>query len=84
MKPSLTLILCGLFFAFILHSVWNLIGIFRSPVCVKEDKCYYSFLNTKPSLELYVYISDSSRYGNEELVFSDNKFEYMKSFEKYV
>lgn len=81
MKPSLTLVLSGLFLAFIGHSIWNLILIFESPTCTKGDVCYSSYLNKKPSLDLLLYLTDNSRSKREELILIE-KFDYEKYFER--
>lgn len=82
MRPSVTFILSGLFFAFILHSIWSLIGIFRAPSCVKDEACFRSYLNTNPNLELLVYVSDNSRSGNSQLLYNVDNFDYRSTWEK--
>ncbi|CAH1372638.1 unnamed protein product [Tenebrio molitor] len=84
MKVSVSFISVSLFLAFILHSIWNLIGIFRVPTCIKGDTCYKSYLNTNPSLDLLVFVSDNSRSGNVELVLNLDKFDYANKIEKDV
>ncbi|RZB62223.1 CLPTM1 domain containing protein [Asbolus verrucosus] len=84
MKFSLSFVLVGLFLAFILHSIWNLIGIFRVPSCVKGDTCYISLLNSNPNLDLFVFISDNSRSRNFELVLNIDKFDYNNKLEKEI
>jgi hypothetical protein len=82
MKVSVSFISVSLFLAFILHSIWNLIGIFRVPTCIKGDTCYKSYLNTNPSLDLLVFVSDNSRSGNVELVLNLDKFDYANKIEE--
>lgn len=82
MKPSVTLIFTGLFCAFILHSIWNLIGIFRAPNCKQGEVCFQSYLNSNPELELLVYVSDNSRLGNSEIIYNADNFDYRNIWEK--
>lgn len=83
MKPSFTLIFGGLFFAFILHSIWNLLLIFQAPVCQKGDVCYTSYLNLGPDLDLLVFTTDKRR-NNEQQILAVSNFNYEESFERYV
>lgn len=84
MKPSLTFIFSGIFLAFIGHSIWNLIQIFRPPICNVGDMCYSSYLNQKPSLDLLVYITDNSYSRGEELVLTLENFNYNQHIERYI
>ncbi|EEZ99580.1 lipid scramblase CLPTM1L [Tribolium castaneum] len=84
MRLSVSVISVGLFLAFILHSIWNLVGIFRVPTCTKGEKCYISYLNTNPNLDLLLFVSDNSRSGNVEQVFSLEKFDYNSRIEKEI
>ncbi|KAJ3629741.1 hypothetical protein MTP99_014112 [Tenebrio molitor] len=54
------------------------------PTCIKGDTCYKSYLNTNPSLDLLVFVSDNSRSGNVELVLNLDKFDYANKIEKDV
>lgn len=59
-RPSVTQIVCVLFLAYILHSIYSLYQIFSPAPCqpVKsENNCIQSYMRKKPSLELYVYTS---------------------------
>ncbi|KAJ8979574.1 hypothetical protein NQ317_019149 [Molorchus minor] len=84
MKPSISYIFTGLFFAFILRSIYSLYGIFQTPDCKERDVCYSSFLNTKRNLDLVVFVSDNSKSGNFERVLHLQKFNYTIAFEKDV
>ncbi|KRT81708.1 hypothetical protein AMK59_5229 [Oryctes borbonicus] len=84
MKPSLTLIFSGIFLAFIGHSIWNLILIFRPPTCNVGDICYTSYLNKKPPLDLLVYLTDNSRSKGEELVLALPNFDYNHPIERVI
>lgn len=83
MKPVFSYILIGLFFLFIFRSIYSLYTIFQAPTCITGDTCYISFLNEKPDLDLYVYVSDSSKSGNFREVLRSKKFDYSSPFERY-
>lgn len=83
MKPSLTFILFGIFFLLIARSMYSIYEIFQKPTCTKSDiKCYKSILNTKPDLDLYVFVSDSSRSPNYQLALQKTTFDYLNPFEE--
>lgn len=84
MKPVISYILIGIFFVFIFRSIYSLYSIFEAPKCKTDDVCYKSFLNEKPDLDLYVYVSDSSKSGNFREVLRLKKFDYLSSFERYL
>lgn len=84
MKPSITTIVSILFLLFIAHSVWNLMTIFQVPSCGQSDICYKSYLNSKPNLDLFVFISDNSRSGEFTEVLHVEKFNYHEKFEKKI
>lgn len=84
MNPVISNILIGIFFVFIFRSIYSLYSIFESPTCVSDDVCYKSFLNEKPDLDLYVYVSDSLKSGNYREVLRSKKFDYFSPFEKYL
>ncbi|CAH0547843.1 unnamed protein product [Brassicogethes aeneus] len=77
-------LLTTLFFAFILKSIYSLISIYQAPTCNSDEVCYNSILNKNPNLDLFVFISDNSRSGNYDLVFSENKFDFRKNFEREI
>lgn len=84
MKPVISYILIGIFFVFIFRSIYSLYSIFEAPTCITDEVCYKSFLNEKPDLDLYVYVSDSSKSGNFREVLRSKKFDYTSPFEKYL
>ncbi|CAH1155266.1 unnamed protein product [Phaedon cochleariae] len=84
MRPSLSFLLICVFFFFILKSIYSLIGIFQSPTCNKGDVCYKSFLNSKPKLDLFVFVSDNSRSGNFDEILHQHNFDYTSRFEREV
>ncbi|XP_069672324.1 lipid scramblase CLPTM1L [Periplaneta americana] len=58
--PSLSLILSGLFIAYIGHSVWTLAQLFVPPKCHVGEKCLTSYLHNKPNLQLVLFTSVKS------------------------
>ncbi|XP_018564004.1 cleft lip and palate transmembrane protein 1-like protein [Anoplophora glabripennis] len=84
MRPTISYILIGLFFLFILRSIYSLYGIFQAPTCNKGDVCYKSYLNSKPKLDLYVFVSDNSKSGNFDQVLFIKNFDYVTPLEKEV
>ncbi|XP_037085483.1 LOW QUALITY PROTEIN: cleft lip and palate transmembrane protein 1-like protein [Pollicipes pollicipes] len=59
-RPSLTLVLSGIFIAYILHSLWTIASLFLHPTCQGASKdCLQSHLSTKPKLQLLLYVSNS-------------------------
>nr|XP_023022991.1 cleft lip and palate transmembrane protein 1-like protein [Leptinotarsa decemlineata] len=84
MRPALNYLLIGIFFAFILKSIYSLYSIFQAPHCEKGSVCYKSFLNSKPKLDLYVFVSDNSKSGNFDEVLYRNNFDYNSQFEREI
>lgn len=83
MKPIFSYLLIGLFFVFIFKSIYSLYSIFEAPTCKTDEVCYKSILNNKPDFDLYVYVSDNSKYGNFREVLRSKKFDYTLQYEKY-
>lgn len=80
MQFSVTNLIAGIFLFFILHSIYNIVLIFRPPQCDNTDQqCYKSYLNAKPALELLVYTKDSSNY---DLVLHEKTFNYNEPFDR--
>ena len=50
--PSLSLILSGIFIAYIGHALWTLVQLFVPPKCQVGEKCLTSFLHNKPYLQV--------------------------------
>ncbi|KAJ8954097.1 hypothetical protein NQ318_004402 [Aromia moschata] len=84
MKPAISYLLIGLFFLFILRSIYSLYGIFQAPACKKGDVCYSSYLNSKQKLDLVVFVSDNSRSGNIDKVLHVKDFDYAFALEEEV
>ncbi|GLV45925.1 uncharacterized protein CBL_11722 [Carabus blaptoides fortunei] len=82
-RPSLTLILSGLFIAYVLHSMWTLANLFIPPKCT-EEPCFPSFFNTNPTLTLNAYTSESPKTtvsGAKQILHMEN-FNYDVSVDK--
>lgn len=58
--------------------------MFQNPTCNPEDVCYESFLNTKPDLDLLIFISDNSKSNSQTLILKLEKFDYLTSFQRDV
>ncbi|GAB6027980.1 hypothetical protein CHUAL_002206 [Chamberlinius hualienensis] len=56
-RPSLNLIISGLFLAYILHSVYTIYTLFTPPVCPENTHCIKPYLQTKQQLMLTLYSS---------------------------
>lgn len=82
MKLSITLILSLIFIGFILHSIWNLVILFKPPVCNEDsENCYEYFLNDKPKLDLVSYIHDGKN-GKPTLILAVIDFNYDEQFQR--
>lgn len=84
LKPTISLVFSGLFIAFILHSIWNLLLIFQAPKCSPGEVCFASYLNRKPELDLLIYMSDKSRIASYQQILMLKNFNYEEPFERYV
>ncbi|XP_048510209.1 cleft lip and palate transmembrane protein 1-like protein isoform X2 [Athalia rosae] len=76
--PSLSLVLSGVFIAYISYSIYTLSLLFVPPPCIEGRVCLTSFLNTKPQLGLHMYTSTMSRPFQKEVshVYSNRIFNY--------
>ncbi|XP_050698333.1 lipid scramblase CLPTM1L-like isoform X2 [Eriocheir sinensis] len=77
--PSLTTVVCGLFVAYILQSLWTLGQLFVHPSCPAPSDCYQPLIAQKPSLQLLAYTSpyrSPSRPNDLELLHRLNPFPY--------
>lgn len=54
--PSLTLILSGIFIAYIGHSIFSLSRLFTTLEC-SETPCFTSYLQTEPKLQMLLFTS---------------------------
>lgn len=85
-KPPLSLLFSGIFFGYIIYSLYSLSQLFVPPACKTEDTCLKSFLRNNPKLELYLFSSPSGRPSPHEVspVFSISPFNYSSTFEMYA
>ncbi|XP_033210206.1 cleft lip and palate transmembrane protein 1-like protein [Belonocnema kinseyi] len=76
--PSFSLIISGVFLAYICHSIYNISLLFIPPPCEKGQICLSSYLSTKPELQLDFFSSVMSRPLQAETthLFSSSKFNY--------
>lgn len=84
-RPSLTLILSGIFIAYIGHSMWVLSQLFAAPKCT-DKPCYTSFLSTNPKLQLLLFTSVQNNPVSKEVtkIATINNFKYRDSFLRLV
>lgn len=82
--PSFTLILSGVFIAYVLHSMWSLAQLFVPPSCNKEP-CFKSYLMMQPQLDLFTYTSETKKPSPQSvLTLHERNFDYDTNFNKYV
>ncbi|KAG0722035.1 Cleft lip and palate transmembrane protein 1-like protein [Chionoecetes opilio] len=85
--PSLTTVVCGLFVAYILQSVWTLGQLFVHPSCPAPTDCYQPLIATNPPLQLLAFtsLSRSPSHPRElELVHRLNSFPYDTPYEELL
>ena len=56
-RPSFTVVVSGIFIAYMLHSLWSLMQFFIPPKCEGTNKCVASFLEKNPQLNLILLTS---------------------------
>ncbi|KAJ8687174.1 hypothetical protein QAD02_022968 [Eretmocerus hayati] len=78
--PSLTLILSGIFIAYISYSIYEVSHLFKVPACTNKKRCFESYLKSKPSLRLNFFISTMRRPLDSEAynIYSKDNFDFMK------
>jgi hypothetical protein len=59
MKFSWSLVISGVFLAYIFYSMWTFAQLFRSLECSDQTTCFQSFLNKKPKMQLALFTSTS-------------------------
>nr|CAH7731544.1 unnamed protein product [Callosobruchus chinensis] len=84
MNPFFRLLLTGFFFMFVFNSMYSLYGIFVHSTCSKKDICYKSILNSRPSLDLHIFVSDNSASKRTDGVLHLVNFDYHEEFEKEI
>ena len=50
--PSLSVVLSGVFIAYILHSIWTIGSLYYPPKCVGKKNCIKSYLKSAPALQV--------------------------------
>ncbi|XP_011497238.1 PREDICTED: cleft lip and palate transmembrane protein 1-like protein, partial [Ceratosolen solmsi marchali] len=77
--PSFSLILCGVFIAYISYSIYTVSLLFTPPLCTNEKYCSESYLCQNPKLQLNLFISTMSRPLRTEVikVYTNTEFDYM-------
>ncbi|XP_066138120.1 lipid scramblase CLPTM1L [Euwallacea fornicatus] len=87
MRSILTVIGCIVFVFIVGRSIWGIYSIWQAPKCnplLIEERCYHSFLNDNPSLDLLVYLSDNSKTGKFNLSLWLQEFDYRNQLEKVI
>ncbi|XP_064598967.1 lipid scramblase CLPTM1L-like [Liolophura sinensis] len=76
MKPSFTLIISGLFAAYLTHSIWTMYTLFHPSQCTSPKPCLQPFIASKPALKMHVYTSQTKniREGKLNLVWQYDNF----------
>ena len=84
--PSFSLIISGVFLAYISYSIYTLSLLFIPPPCEKGELCLSSYLSKKPELQLDFFSSVKSRPLQVETthLFSSLKFNYEEAQDLYV
>lgn len=55
--PSLTMVVCGVFVAYVGHSVYTIAQLFMPPGCPEPSKCLHPLIQEHPKLQLLLYTS---------------------------
>lgn len=86
-RPSITLILSGLFIAYMAHSLWTISGLFFPTPCPPNGRCIKPFIARHPDLELQVYRSLKPKVSSTKYltsVLSYQNFSIHEEFEQVV
>ncbi|XP_063697364.1 lipid scramblase CLPTM1L [Culicoides brevitarsis] len=83
--PSLSMVLSGVFLAYIAHSIYTLAQLFKSPSC-SSSPCYTSYLANNPKLQLLLFTSTTSNPIASEVtnVLVLRGFNYLEPVQKSV
>uniref|UniRef100_A0A336M480 Lipid scramblase CLPTM1L n=1 Tax=Culicoides sonorensis TaxID=179676 RepID=A0A336M480_CULSO len=83
--PSLSMVLSGVFLAYMAHSIYTLAQLFKSPTC-SSTPCYTSFLANNPKLQLLLFTSTTNNPIASEVtnVLTVKNFNYMEPFQRNV
>ncbi|KAG8240246.1 hypothetical protein J437_LFUL004706 [Ladona fulva] len=85
--PSFTLIISGVFIAYILHSIWTMAQLFVPPSCSPGEMCIQPFLRKEPKIQLLMFTSLREKPNLEtqvKLVFNQPNFDYSQPFERVL
>ncbi|ELU06262.1 hypothetical protein CAPTEDRAFT_115990, partial [Capitella teleta] len=64
--PSITVLVCGLFAAYISHSMWTLYSLFYPKACSSNERCIPSYLaKGGRELDLWIYTSQYAKAKSE-------------------
>lgn len=77
MKFSWTLVISGVFIAYISYSMYTFSLLFRTLSCSDEMICYSSFLNKNPKMQLALFTSHSVSPISSEV----NKLANIRNFD---
>lgn len=83
--PSVTVILCSLFFCYIAHSIYTLVKLFSTPICSKQP-CFQSYFATNPKLQLVLFTSHTSNPISSEVtkITSIRRFDYYNEYKRWI
>lgn len=62
-RPSLTLILSGIFLGYVVYAIFGIAQLFMPPVCEINEPCLKSFLHANPKLQVHTFISPNTKAG---------------------
>lgn len=85
--PSLTTVVCGIFVAYVLHSIWTLGQLFIPPECPEYYQCLHPLIAQNPRLQFFAFSSQkkSPEYANDlKLVHHIPNFKYKKDLEEVL
>ncbi|EFN79326.1 cleft lip and palate transmembrane protein 1-like protein [Harpegnathos saltator] len=76
---SFSVILSGIFLAYIIYSIYSLSLLFISPVCEDGKPCLKSYLSERPQLDLYIYSSVYKKSRDVDLAYTAHNFDYTRA-----
>ncbi|KAK3855990.1 hypothetical protein Pcinc_037642 [Petrolisthes cinctipes] len=85
--PSLTMVVCGLFVAYVLHSAWTLGQLFVPPSCPSPSDCIQPLIAQHPPLQLLAFTSlrrQPSQMGDMTLVHRVKRFDYLTDHQSNI
>ncbi|XP_008204227.1 cleft lip and palate transmembrane protein 1-like protein [Nasonia vitripennis] len=77
--PSFTVILSGVFIAYISYSIYVVSLLFTPPPCTDEKLCIKSYLSDRPKLQLNLFTSTMKRPLRTEVtnIYKNKQFDYL-------